>query len=186
MKKIIITFVTVFFYNVAAYSQPSNNSIVQNVKHPNLGALGDVKYSVLKETEFQRMNGTGWILMDGRDINNTDLCKLGNVCKILDARGEFIRGWNQDRIDGDPFQKENNKERTLSDYQDDALQNHTHDSMQTISGSVGADKGYIARGTKDYQIGGTIGKAKVNGAQSSEYETRPKNISLYIYIKVNN
>lgn len=74
--------------------------------------VGDVKYSILSEAEFQNVNGDEWVLLKGQTetelglvgedhvfnyINNTDNF---DVTKLPDARGVFLRGRNNARSDG--------------------------------------------------------------------------------------
>jgi hypothetical protein len=61
------------------------------------GTLGDVKYSILAPTEFQKLNGNEWKLMDGQSIVGTKLSQMTGRSALPDARGMFIRGMNANR-----------------------------------------------------------------------------------------
>ena len=160
----------------------------------NVGAVGDVKYSILPPDKFIAQNGKGWVLMDEKvQIIGSTLNTSFGIKEIPDARGMFIRGLNLGRKDGneDPFQLEIGHERVAGEFQRDAFQNHTH----SISHDVGAPSkdnlmdGYhelfcIAK-IDSWRQNETWTSGSVNGGANYSNETRPKNIALYIYIKIN-
>lgn len=145
-----------------------------SAKNIGSGQIGDVKYSVLNEIKFREVNGDGWILMKQQDISNTTLCRETGYCTLSDARGVFIRGMNSDRErdTGDP---EGN--RPVGEYQSDMLQKHDH--------------GYSTGGIWNRSWRGDDSGPKTAYAKSSVTtatggsETRPRNIALYVYIKIN-
>lgn len=142
------------------------------------GILGDVKNSILDPQKFVRLNGAGWVLMDGRNINNSDLFHLTGMTMIPDARGVFIRSMNENR-DTNLGDTEGN--RSVGVYQTDEVKQHNHqytdifnpDDVESDNSSeraAGVRENAVVKTTSDY--GGK--------------ETRPRNIALYTYIKVNN
>ena len=147
---------------------------------PDSGSLGDVRYSVLPPANFRNLNGDGWQLMDGRNINGSDLCTEFGTCQIPDARGVFIRGMNvgRDQASGDP---EGN--RGVGSYQSDNIESHTHGLHHRI---IGDTRGGFTHGVA---AGGGSGSIHDIGIRTTDAkggnETRPRNIALYVYIKVN-
>lgn len=170
------------------------------------GCIGDVKYSILAPDTFLTINGNGWRLMNGDSIIGTKLNQLYSVTKIPDARGIFLRGMNSGREDG--FQNPENK--NVGEPQPDALKEHVHSfglrriAVGTAGGEIGVSN---VEGNEPDQI--TFSHIKYtdkairepvtssNKPLTNDYsgqrrpsevltssETRPKNISLFIYIKV--
>lgn len=139
-----------------------------------VGAIGDVKYSVLEPDKFTRENGDGWVLMDGREIRGTDLWRLTGMEKLPDARGVFIRGMNigRDHGNGDA-----DGDRQVGSSQNDLFKDHSH--QFACSGDTNA-----AAGNARTEIG--WGLRTTSGASGGGSETRPRNIALYTYIKVSN
>ncbi len=74
--------------------------------------LGDVKYSILSETQFQNVNGDGWVLMAGQDKTTLGIgpsepsvfdyldAANSSTTNLPDGRGLFLRGKNNSRSDG--------------------------------------------------------------------------------------
>lgn len=175
MKKILIATSLGFILLAMAFSTPNA---------PNVGAIGDVKYSVLPPDKFIEENGTGWVLMDDKiPLSGSILKQKHGVTELPDSRGLFIRSLNLSRTGdhSDPFKTEspNKEERKMGEYQEDAVQEHFHSQQKWTS------RGDDFRVNNAYGVG-TIPTGGVEGARKSNYETRPKNIALYTYVKINN
>lgn len=160
--------------------------------------LGNVIFSVLPPGPFRAENGDGWMLLknvniDGSDseVGKTELFERHQIRQLPDARGVFIRGLHLDRADslGDTNQK-----RMMGEYQADAFATHTHKISESeglyyrdthLRGLAGDDKhfaGILGDSTKQNK------KRKLLVTDPSSpraSETRPRNIALYVYIKVN-
>ena len=147
------------------------------------GKIGDVKYSVLDPTKFAEVNGEGWVLMDGRSIEDSDLFAISGLRKAYNAQGVFIRGLNlkRDVKTGDP----DGETRLVGSYQWDMVIDHRHTFKGTETGPrLGGN--YKGNGVKLQQME-TNNPISTNGdIPTSGSETRPKNIALYTYIKINN
>jgi hypothetical protein len=154
------------------------------------GALGDVKYSILSPDKFKKVNGDGWILADGRKITGSKLQKFAAINNAPDARGMFLRGMNYDRQDDliDPFFKEHHRVRVAGEYQGDIVGPHNH-------GWTGRDgNGYPYRSEQRWTNPAddpthenhypVVSKNNYSTAGVGT-ETRPKNIALYVYVKIN-
>lgn len=148
-----------------------NNGIIDHFK------IGDVIYSILEPKQFTDLHGSGWVLMDGRELKETDDLRRYYGAQLLfqrllpNGRGAFIRSMNYDKAgyDKDP-------NRAVGSLQWDELKQHTHT--------------YVA-GTRDYTTQYTGGDKylinpgeKVSSATGGA-ETRPVNIAMYTYIKIN-
>jgi hypothetical protein len=153
----------------------------KTLENKSVGAIGDVKYSVLPPDKFREENGAGWVLMDNKiPLETSDLNSKHGITELPDARGLFIRGLNLIRSDdkADPFLQENRRQRLVGDYQADCIIKHQH----PISTGVTDDN----PGSK--VRGGIFARNSSSGLSENNegcVETRPKNIAFYIYVKIN-
>jgi hypothetical protein len=151
------------------------------------GKLGDVKYSVLDPTRFIEVNGGGWVLMDGRSIEGSDLFAVSGLKTAYDAQGVFIRGLNLNRDPniGDP----EGQDRLLGSYQRDMVIDHSH-KYTSLGNTLWADKGYSEQGRPIRLAATSETDTPTNSNPAAQrisgVETRPRNIALYTYIKINN
>lgn len=122
-----------------------------------------------------------WVLADGqKDLTHSKYHRLTGESYTPDLRGMFLRGLNVGRDDGkqDPEQ-----DRTPGDYQQDALKEHGHKT--TAKALKWRDTktrlGYTSKGEAKAPIAEVT---DVTHAKVAE-ETRPKNVAVYFYIKIN-
>lgn len=147
-------------------------------------SLGDIRYSVLDSIQFQRLHGAGWIMMDGRPIQKSDLCTELEICQVPDARGVFIRGMNMGRAaaTGDP-----EGDRAVGGFQADVLGRHQHTLPSPLDQAGHTVNGNGTRARIDVDDGppysGIVWNTTTNFAGATE--TRPRNVALYMYIKIN-
>jgi hypothetical protein len=157
------------FYGATKPLQPAG--VIDHFK------VGDVVYSVLDEAKFTQLHGSGWVMLDGRSIPaNKDLRKTFGWTSVPDGRGVFIRSMNdgRDKSSGAPDAPGN---RPIGSYQKDAIKKHNH-PMPWFTGRPGS---YGNGGP--LKIGDAITRTSLND-DGNEFETRPRNIALYIYIKI--
>jgi hypothetical protein len=119
--------------------------------------------------------GSKWVLADGRPVDKeSEYYKNLSAKKVPDLRGVFLRG-----LDKGGKRDPDGKNRKAGDLQEDAFKKHRH--------------GYpTAGGTKKKEWRGS-GKIKVSLAFhqqgfvniEGDHETRPKNVAVYYYIKIN-
>jgi len=141
--------------------------------------VGDVVYSILDSTHFIQEHGTGWVVMRGQALNpaTSRLAHDYGVGSAPDARGVFLRGMNLGRdvntgdADGD--------RGAVGAPQADQVGPHNHRISVAVlnwesGGSYGLD--YIASRLPNVNAPSTDGL--------KTRETRPRNIALYIYLKV--
>jgi hypothetical protein len=143
--------------------------------------LGTVIQSLLTEAEFQAIHGNNWVLMDGRPVIGTDyqLLDPGNPSRVVipDARGQFLRG-----LDPSGSVDPDGASRSLGGSQADAFQGHQHEN-----GAIGGSSpGGIASGGGRSLFDTGIAKELANGIPRTSDETRPKNITVNYFIKINN
>jgi hypothetical protein len=114
-----------------------------------------------------------WVLANGTyDISRSTYRALSGKRLPPDLRGMFLRGVNAGRNDG---KEDPSGDREAGGYQEDALAKHTH------------PLGYGAHGLANGKGGGDLesGLPSVNTLPTGDKETRPKNVAVYYYLKIN-
>ena len=155
--------------------------------------VGDMRWSMLTESEFQAQNGTGWVLMDGRNVAGSRYAVLKGVSVIPDHRGLVPRMKNNGRSDGS---QDPGGERALGNFQDHAFNSHNHGGgshTHGISNVVRPDDAgqpnpdVDAAGGIDYWPGShnTNGPSTTVVALEGSTETRMRNLASNCFIKIN-
>lgn len=134
-----------------------------------------------------------WAPCDGRPVPNSKFLTLTSQVQIPDLRGMFLRGLNT----FDPYQpvpainpiKADTDNRVVGSYQQDGFAQHKHDSGARVRGDwthAGNDYGTAKSGQ------GNVWEHHKSHAYKTPYtssvggkETRPKNIAVFYYIKIN-
>lgn len=194
MKKGLLSLVLVTSTFCCAFSQ--SESFCDST-----GCVGDIKYSILKPGVFTKRY-PGWVLLDGGSSIETDsifkVSKLYNLLKVPslpDARGVFLRGMNEGRSieTGNP-----DGDKPVGTRQSDEFETHDHEifagvdnQRRRIMASLGWAGGWGGVGNVSpvhaERVPNSVhesGMIKILG-RGEAIETRPRNIVLYIYIKVN-
>ena len=150
------------------------------------GNIGDIRHSMLTLAQFQTANGTGWVLMDGSSCAGTTYASITGNSTLPDARGLFLRaaGTNGSALNG------KTPTATLGTRQGDAtakngLYDAGHNHLQDASGGGGAVHGVLIGSvltTLNWDSGIKNGTAAL---ASTDTETRPANLAVNIFIKVN-
>jgi len=130
--------------------------------------VGDVKQSFLTEAQFQAEHDDTWILCDGGSAAGTDYEAVTGESTVPDVRGRFLRAKDHTagvNPDGDT---------AVRTPQADEFKSHYHTADHSATGGS-------PHGT------GPSGPTWVTGNTSSVggAETRPVNITVNVFIKVN-
>lgn len=159
---------------------------VNNIETGGTWKIGDVKQSFLTEAEFQAEHDDTWVLCDGRDVIGSDyaILKEGDAVtshNIPDARGQFLRGLDTSGV-VDP----DGAGRVIGDSQADGFQDHEHLAYRYIN-QTGGELAYPATNDDGTRI--TLATAGVQpgsaGTPRNIQETRPKNLTCNMFIKIN-
>jgi hypothetical protein len=148
--------------------------------------VGTIKQSLLKPTQFYKTQKGTWEILRGQELDRkSELFKLlsesgdQNVLTLKNgnyylpnALGTFIRCSN---VNGSGVDSQMN--RLVGSFQDDQIKSHFHKytSGQRKDVSGRGSRSNFAWGSQTYTTTSVGGK-----------ETRPKNISMYTYIKISN
>jgi hypothetical protein len=136
--------------------------------------VGDIKQSFLTPAQFIAEHDDTWVLCDGQSVVGSDYETITGDTNIPDARGVFLRGINNGvgTGTGNP-----SGEVAPGTYQTDEYKSHTH----TVQAGT-----YQDFNAGDISRGATIGFTTTQDTLASGgAETRPRNISCNIYIKIN-
>lgn len=150
--------------------------------------MGEIIASMLTKDEFIKTYGNDWVLADGSDapfgsqylkyINNQLPHMKG---KLPDLRGKFLRGYNNG-------EKVNPDDSSLGASQLDQFQGHNHtnttDYMQSAGGNGnGLGWGSAQRTFNKFDQG--THEISGFGKPRAGTETRPKNVTINYFIKIN-
>lgn len=173
------------------------------------GAVGDVKYSILNPDEFRLENGDCWVPMDGRALSSSDKLRIRTgMTNVPNAGGLFVRSQEFSNTDNDPDRTHNS---SIAAIQGDAFKTHNHGVSDPghshgindpghrhgITSSGSDDNGnyndwgnsadrtnHTDNSTTGITIVSNITNISIQNSGSSN-ETRPKNINLWTYIRIN-
>ena len=155
--------------------------IEQSRSVPSALPIGTVIASMLAPADFAKEVGdpisfddknSRWTLADGRDIGASKYKTSALSSKVPDLRGMFLRGLNVGRSDGlqDP-----DSHRLTGSVQTDELKAHTHE--------LGFGRHGLASGKGNGNL--ETGFPQVSTGATGDVETRPRNIAVHYYIKIN-
>jgi hypothetical protein len=181
--------------NALAENQPFAELVEQNVSAKIDLPVGTILPSLAPPNIFLKgERDKVWRPADGRQISPASLyAKLTGKLQTPDFRGMFLRGLNafQDGVvRKDEKQDPDGAQRKPGDYQEDALQGHKHSSRKRIDaegGNIFGWGGGQIGGEGEYMLDNImVGYADDgHGIPRIGKETRPKNVAVYFYIKIN-
>jgi len=191
-------------------NQPVVNILVKGANSSSILPIGTIVASNLDYTQFCTLNDItisttdyskpSWVPADGRTVPNSIYSKVSS--SVPDLRGIFLRGKNQFFSSGEPMLIESHKDkgtRETNGFQDESIRPHDHQ----IEDKPHQHQIYVeipgtpAEVTLQYHwnnIGHGPARDKlvqpaytgITGTKLNEgEETRPKNVAVFYYIKIN-
>ncbi len=161
----------------AVVSTPLKTKIGANINAILDAALpiGSIIHSALSVVQFQSQIVIGsWALADGSTCEGTRYEELTGNATVPDLRGMFLRGKNNGRSDG----SENpDGDLAIGQYQDSEVYTHNH-TMTTVY-AYGSNS-YSPSEQTSVAVSGSKASSSSGGAES-----RPKNLTTNIFIRVN-
>jgi len=180
-----------FFLSLTALAEVNIGSkLTANKFNNSTFMVGDIKQSLLSLEKFQQYAGDCWVKMEGQDISGSDYATIMEKTHLPDARGRFLRSIGGSRA---PL---------LAETQEDAFQNITGDFVTRddnssayyvrIKDSNGAFYTENVKGNMFNSVGSTSnqtapGKVKFDASRVARTanETRPQNIGVNFFVKIN-
>ncbi|MBK9337218.1 MAG: hypothetical protein IPM98_11850 [Lewinellaceae bacterium] len=162
------------------------------------GAVGDVKYSVLSPAEFVSRNGDCWVPMDGRALATGDSLRVIKGWTVLpDAGGLFLR--SQEFSGGADNDPNRTSTTAIATVQQDEFESHNHTASNAGAHTHTVTDRHMneSSGSGEYPDGDGTGTSNTIRTTSSDgdhthpisntgaLETRPKNLNLWVYIRIN-
>lgn len=155
----------------------------------NLEDIGIIKQSLLKPNQFNKTQKGSWVLLNGQEIDKESslykllednvnlniLTKKNDKYFLPNAAGAFIRSSN---VNGEGLDPEEN--RLVGSIQNDTIKSHSVESEKAYYGH--RNDGFPRQ--DDHNPGHWVGRLKVKSNYVGSSETRPVNISMYTYIKI--
>jgi hypothetical protein len=175
----LFKFVRSFVTNGSA----SFGSFTSAVSDPN--PVGTVVHSMLTLAQFQSIYGTTWVLADGGSATGSMYAAVTGSSTVPDMRGQFLRGKNNGRADGN---QDPDGERLAGNLQGHQFASHNHGgstAAQNLSRNFGAGTGAYAAGTHGTDTTRAEGSHAHTINAEGGNETRPRNVAVNIFIKIN-
>lgn len=156
--------------------------------------VGTVQASLLSPEVFAQEAGdpaefdpavTTWVLADGRLVVGSRFAELTGQLAVPDMRGMFLRGLNGARSDG---MEAPGAPRALGSTQQHALQGHGHATEIAIATAWHAPGPFVgAYGTNQIITNRVMEPTTIAeyGTVQFDKETRPRNIAVNYYIRIN-
>ena len=177
------------------------------------GAVGDVKYSLLNPTQFAEANGACWVPLDGSSVpTGKRLRTQFNIQTLPQGGGVFIRSQDFSNTNNDPGRSHTSTigvfQSDLFGSHNHGMDNqgrHRHGLRTNTGASDGTSRGLRASSCNaisgnnngdnsgypfDFNISGNPSFMTEEGGHTHNIsstggaETRPKNINLWIYVRI--
>jgi hypothetical protein len=155
--------------------------------------IGSILASILSWPQFVSCVGddpgfnpetSNWAPCDKRPISSSDLATRFGISHTPDLRGVFLRGLNIFSTD-EPYpvpgeQADQGNHRQAGDFQKDDFIKHKH----SVNADNQARTGHFSAGDSSGPRTAVIRSGMYTG-ETGGTETRPKNVAVYYYIKIN-
>jgi hypothetical protein len=141
--------------------------------------VGSIIQSLLTVEKFQEKMGAEWRPMDGSNIQGTALATDFGSPNLPNAEGKFLRmrnGVNTSCSNPNNCQFDPDGRRELGSYQADLLKSHNHSYTNPEGG------GHVGH----FSPSGWEGTRGAGTSHTGGAETRPKNIAVNFFVKVDN
>lgn len=175
---------------VFAQKNANQGQVIQATNYnSSTSQIGEIKQSILEVSEFQSLNGDCWVRMENQSIAGSDLALFKPSLTTL-----------PDTVSKETFLRQKGSARALGSFQDSGSPNITgawsvSDETFSNSSATGAVS-VVETSANSGQPGTTARNWKssvysINAASSSSVyqngltETRPKNIAVNFFIKIN-
>lgn len=172
-------------FSSLAFSQVAPNQVLSADKfNESTSHIGEIKHSLLTESEFQSLYGSCWVKMTGQSISGSDLDShtSGRLASLPNSAGRFLRDTGGDAP-------------ALGSLQSDAIRNisgtfrdkTTFTNDWSVSGAFTKSTGSNFDYTGHSEIRRQNGVINFNASDSvpTANENRPKNMGVNLFVKIN-
>jgi hypothetical protein len=141
--------------------------------------IGDIRNSLLTESQFQSRNGSCWVLMNGQSVSGSLYESLTGRSNLPSAAGRFLRNAGGSAA-------------ALALTQEDDFKAHNHGGGDHSHSYSSGTSSLNSAGSYPYPssvLGGTRSAINNSGtiiASQGGSETRPKNLTVNMFVKINN
>lgn len=186
MKYIIILMLLLSNQSFSSNVNTGDNITAKRFNESTL-TVGSIQQSLLTEAQFQSLQGNCWVKMIGQDVTGSDYASLTGNTNLPDARDKFLR---QSRLSSET----NLDAPLLGQIQEDQFQGHFHsangagDNVFLYQRGTGGVYGALPGGSWGDRTSIPAGNAVtdgINGVPRVGSETRPKNLGINFFIKIN-
>jgi hypothetical protein len=157
-------------------------------------SIGDIRQSLLTESQFQALNGAGWVLLDGRSISGSALATLTGITTLPDGRGVVLRGKNNGRStstgnpDGDLALGFAQTDQNLAHGHEITSDAHTGGGNENLPAAF--NQGYPTNGLGPRSFVASVGPRNIPygrllAASVGGNEARMRNITVNTFIRIN-
>lgn len=155
-------------------------------------AVGSYDFSRLSEAQYQAQRGTGWILADGRNVAGSRYATITGNTTVPDARGLFMRMKDfSTAVTPNVSGRNPAGNLALNSLQLDEFTQHAH-GVTSSNSPYGMNQllttkleKEVDEGGEKYNVDGFLGVNFSVNANGSSTETRPRNITLNVFIRIN-
>lgn len=146
---------------------------------------------MLSELQFQNLNGSCWVQMKGQDVIGSDYASISGENRVPNADGIFLRTSGGDA-------------GVLAQIQEEEIKSHTHlqnahehlngyprangynyASAGALNGTTTGGNTYVSKEAGVYPSRYAYTTKTVATNQNSGGESRPKNLTINSFIKIN-
>jgi hypothetical protein len=142
-----------------------------------------------------RADKSKWSPADGRSVNGSKFATYNQLAegKAPDLRAAFLRGLNTMDVNASgsapplPLDRRDPDERSVGDFQKDSLQDHVHNNPPAGGFALDGPGGLKqeANNASKIQVSDSTGSVKHQPSVNVSSETRPKNVAVFYYIRIN-
>ncbi len=165
-------------------------NVARAINQSDLNPVGMIAPSMLTEAQFQALNGTDWVLADGRSVIGSTYATITSITTAPDLRSVVLRGKNNGRADG--FQNPDG-EVALGTFQNDTMQGHKHSSTAQVEGGPAPGSTNNAANAGPYSARTNLLQTVMdgyaadggNGTPRTSTESRMRNVTVNYFIKIN-
>ena len=153
--------------------------------------IGSICASVLEYNQFLKVNEDNqtefnvtksrWAPCDGRKVTGSRYAGIVSITNVPDLRGLFLRGLNDMGVSLAPTANPNHLNTEIKkagEFQIDMYKKHSHSFSGGDDITTNPHKNTFKGATEFNKF---LGETNSNGGE----ETRPKNISVFYYIRIN-